>query len=87
MIDTRKFLEAVADFGARDGEKSSARIPRLAVVDPAYMSGKPKVTFEGSTNLSPNGFVCLADYAPAAGDRVLVLPVGNTYVILNKLAP
>jgi hypothetical protein len=58
-----------------------------AQVDPAYTgTGDPNVLINGSAALS-GPCQHLASYTPAAGDQVLVIPVGvsKTYVILGKL--
>lgn len=56
-----------------------------ARVDPSYASGDPMAFINGSTTLT-GPYQCLASYTPAAGDSVIVLPVGalTTYVILGK---
>ncbi len=81
MIDPKAFLDAVAGYAADDGQ-----LPiRLGVVDPAYSSGAPKVTLEGTTTLSVSGFAFVAGYVPMASDRVVLLPAGTTYLILGKV--
>lgn len=85
MIDPQAFLEAVSGYGQAKQASSATRTPRLGSVDPAYASGSPKVKFDGDTVLSLQGFARLASYTPAAGDRVLLLPVGNSYVVIGKV--
>lgn len=58
---------------------------RLATIDPAYASGRPRVTFDGETTLSTRLYPYLSSYAPAAGDRVLLLRSGRTWVVLGKV--
>lgn len=58
---------------------------RLGKVDPAYASGRPKIIFDGETTVSGKKYPCLASYTPAAGDRVLMLKVAGSYVILGKI--
>jgi hypothetical protein len=66
---------------------------RLAVVDPAYdpfatWPGPitfPKVTFEGEDVLDEVPYAVLNGYVPMAGDRVLMIPVGDTYAILGRI--
>lgn len=84
MIDARSFIETMAGVAREADEKSSSRIPRLATIDPGYTSGAPQVILDGSTNVSPGGLPVLAGYSPKAGDRVILLPVGNTYVVLGS---
>ena len=59
---------------------------RLAVIDPGYLGiGNPHVTFEGESLLSVNTYACLEGYQPLPGDRVVMIPVGTTWVILNSV--
>ncbi|RPE39735.1 hypothetical protein EDD90_2752 [Streptomyces sp. Ag109_O5-1] len=58
-----------------------------AVIDSGYSSGDPKAYVNGSTTLT-GPYQHLAAYTPAAGDSVVVLPVGGSsqsYIILGKL--
>lgn len=86
------FLDLVAGHAKRGRRRSSADKPnRLAVVDPAYVAASfpgtlPLVTFEGESTLSVKRYNVAGTYAPVAGHRVLMVPVGNTYVIVGKLA-
>lgn len=84
MIDAGAVLDSIAEYAHAKTATSAQRINRIAVIDPAYASGAPKVTFEGDSTMSASGFVCLPGYSPVAADRVLMLPVGNTYVIAGK---
>jgi len=66
---------------------------RLATIDPDYSpyenypsaSPLPKVTFDGETTLSGKRYPFTNGYLPYSGDRVLMIPVGNTYVIVGKV--
>lgn len=59
---------------------------RLAVVDPAYVSGLPRVTFDGDTTMSTKGYAYLAGYEPIAEDRVLMVAAGlNNWVIVDSV--
>ena len=71
--------------GAIDSGWPLAPLP--AVIDSAYTSGDPKVYINGSSTLS-GPYQHFASYTPAAGDAVLVLPVGvqQTYIVLGKLS-
>jgi hypothetical protein len=57
------------------------------VVDPGYVAGDPMVHVNGAAALT-GPYQHLASYTPAAGDSVLLAPVGalKTYVVLGKLA-
>lgn len=85
------FLDMVGGHTERSRTSSADRPNCLAVVDPAYVAGSfpgtlPRVTFEGEDTLSDKGYNVAGTYAPVAGHRVLLVPVGNTYVIVGKLA-
>lgn len=79
-MDPQEFLDTVTGYVA-PARGAAGRAPRLATVDAGYTSGRPRVTFDGDTGLSAQGFEYLRPYVPQAGHRVLMLPVGNTYVI------
>lgn len=90
------FLETIAGYAQHIavGEEPSANMPiRLAVIDPAYVASSypgtlPKVQFEGEDTVTDKRYVVVArDYMPGAGDRVVMLPVGHTYVILGCISP
>lgn len=88
------FLEATTDYVRGALESTGTRSAKLATVDenfpadPFYSFGamNPRVTFDGDTTLSQGGFAILPHaYTPTAGDRVVMLPVGNTYVIVGSV--
>ena len=89
--DPVSFLDAVAGYAAERNRPGSADRPiKLATVDPAYVASSypatlPKVTFDGESTLSGKRYPVLSGYLPRASDRVVMLPAGNTYVILGSL--
>lgn len=84
MIDAATFLAATSGHADSQGGKRPRR-NRTAKIDPAYASGAPKVTFDGESTLSVKTYARLGSYTPAANDRVLMVPVGTTYVIVGKI--
>src|SRR5689334_12648182 len=89
-----RFLEATTEYVQKSLEGAGTRAVKLATIDenyptdPYYAGGLhgPKVTFDGDTTLSANGFAYLPHaYVPTAGDRVIMQPVGNTYVIAGSI--
>lgn len=89
-------LESVAGYSQVIGKADvpSANAPiRLAVIDPAYVAYTypttlPKVTFEGEDTLSDKRYAVIdRNYYPGPSDRVLMLPVGHTYVIAGVVEP
>jgi hypothetical protein len=90
--DPIAFLDAVAGYTLEAGAGGSADRPiRLGTIDPAYVftsypATLPKVTFDGESTLSGKRYVVLTPgYLPRASDRVVLLPVGNTYVIIGSV--
>jgi len=82
-LEARDFLTAVAGFAAeaQANDDSIVRPVRLAVVDAGYAGvGTPRVRFEGETTTGLRTYVWLGN-KPVAGDRVVMQPVGNSYVI------
>ena len=90
--DPIAFLDAVAGYAREENRGGSADRPiRLATIDPAYDASTypatlPKVTFDGESTLSGKRYTVLTPgYLPRASDRVILLPVGNTYVIIGSV--
>lgn len=83
------------DFVAAVSGAARADLPpglKLATIDPAYDAFAtyptvplPKVTFDGETTLSTKRYPAMADYWPAAGDRVLMAPVGRSWLIVGPI--
>lgn len=88
------FLESVGGYSqhiAKGSLGSAAQPILLAVIDPAYVATSypttlPKVTFEGEETLSDKRYPVVGHYTPVASDRVVMLPVGATFVILGSLS-
>lgn len=86
-VTTSGLLGDIAAFVAATAEPSSADKPvRLATVDPAYASGWPKVTFDGESTLSGKTYPHIDSYSPAKNDRVVLVPVGTTYLIIGAVS-
>ncbi|WP_345242509.1 hypothetical protein [Pontibacillus salipaludis] len=65
MINPQQFVEM---FGNGPREE----LVKLAKVDPAYTSGRPRLIFDGETVLS-KPYPYNSTYTPAPNDRVMVL--------------
>lgn len=73
--------------------RASTPVPpgnRHATIDPAYdprtfPATLPRVTFDGESTLTERRYVALTPYRPVPGDRVLLVPAGNTYVISGAI--
>lgn len=83
--DPLSFLDAVSGYTRAQSQSSADRPVRLAVVDPAYAGhpALPKVTFEGETVMGARTYAY--SYPVAAGDRVAMLPIGTTYIIIGRV--
>lgn len=82
MIDPRTFLATVSR--STQERAPAPRAARLATVDPAYTSGDPKVTFDGDDSMSPDGFAVATGYVPVPGERVLMVPVGQGWMVVGN---
>lgn len=91
-MDALSFLQDVAGFAQAQARPTSAskRI-KLATIDPEYdpadwaVGTPPRVRFDGETTLSGKLYPVLDGYWPRPGDRVVMLPVGTTYLIVGSL--
>jgi len=90
------FLQTISGFAQAVAwaDNPSANTPiRLAVIDPSYVASSypgtlPRVKFEGEDSVTDKRYIVVArDYIPSPGDRVVMLPVGHTYVILGCISP
>jgi len=84
----RALLASVAGFAAPvvgpTSDAGSSNLPvRLATVDTAYTTGLPKVLFDGETVMGARTYASLAPCY--AGQRVALLPVGHSYIILGGI--
>jgi hypothetical protein len=80
-IDAPAVLDALSGYeGAALGEGA-----RLATVDPNYNgTGNPRVIFDGETTVSAKTYEFIGN-VPGPGERVVVQPMGDTYVITGTL--
>jgi len=78
MIDAAELLQITGSSPQQNGY-------RLGKVDPAYSSGRPKIIFDGETTASGKQYPYLSSYTPAANDRVLLVAVAGSYIILGKI--
>ncbi len=98
-MDSLDFLSTIAGYvrnAPSSGSSSADRPIRLAVIDPAYApfsspypNGIPgaKVTFEGETTLSGKLYPVASGFIPAPGNRVFMVPIGGTYLIVGNANP
>jgi hypothetical protein len=87
------FLTSIADFVKDEVRKNSiGSTPRIAEIDPeydprSYPNTLPRVTFDGESTMSEKKYTVASVYHPYPGDRVVMLPVNGSYVIMNCLSP
>lgn len=55
----------------------------LGTIDAGYGSGRPMVDLPGGAVIGPCPYV--ASYTPHAGDSVLLVPVGQQYIVVGKV--
>ena len=63
---------------------------KLATIDPDYdpddfPGTSPRVTFDGESVISEKLYSVLGGYQPHPGDRVLMAPIGHTYVVAGTV--
>lgn len=87
------FLQDVMGFNQAQHPKSSAdKGIKLAVIDSAYVSSSfatgtlPRVTFEGESTLSTKFYPVLGSYWPQPSDRVALVPIGTTWLIIGAVS-
>lgn len=85
-MDSTEFLRQMSAQAQHD-----IKVPKtkLGFIDydfdtTTYPQILPKVVIDGE-GLSNKGFVCLNTYAPVPGDRVIMLPHSDSYVILGSI--
>ena len=81
MINTQEFKNIIKEIIREELSNQ----PGYKIGTIASTNGKPTVTFAGEDQPSQKGYSYLASYTPAVGDRVLLVKIGGTYVILDKL--
>jgi hypothetical protein len=90
-MDALSFLQSVSGFVQSERTSAADRPPRLATVDPAYNPTTfpgtlPRVTFDGEAVMSQKRYAVLGPtYVPSPSERVLLLAVGGTYVIVGPI--
>lgn len=88
MIQALDMLQSITGFVRAQSGGSADKPFLIGTIDPAYVQSGypgtlPKVTFDGESTLSGKQYAVMSGYWPAAGDRVVLAPVGTTYMILG----
>lgn len=58
---------------------------RLGTIPADYVSGRPRVQFDGESEASIRTFPYAASYTPTANHRVLVAMVGHSGVVICRV--
>ena len=58
---------------------------KLATVTALFANNFPQIKFDGESSASLKKYPYLASYTPAIGDRVLVVAISGTYIIIGKI--
>lgn len=82
-VDPFDFLDLTGAFPSVSQARPTYK---LATIDPNYVSGDPRVTFDGESTLSLKRYTVLGSYDPLPGERVLMAAVGQAnYVIIGSV--
>ena len=76
MINTEEFLNIL--------KTDDKKVFKLGKIDPGHVSGDPKILFDGETTVSVKKYKTI-NYSPIAGDRVLLVRLAGTYLVLGKV--
>lgn len=80
-MDTREFLKIVQMLIDKKIKLSFT----LGKIDPAYISGNPKILFDGDAVVSDKRYPHLSSYNPTRNERVLLANVGGSHVVLGAI--
>ena len=93
LNNVRDLMRAIGDVSdTRSQEVSEATKPcKIANIDPNYVGPPnttlPSVIFEGESDLSQKTYQIInPSYSPQPNDRVIMMPVGSTYVIVGPIS-
>lgn len=87
--DARSLLDSILGY-AKDEHAPTPpedRPAKIGTVDPAFdpaLAAAARVTFDGEATLTARAYPWL-DEPPAAGSRVVLIPVGKSYVIAGPI--
>ncbi len=80
MSDAYDALEAMAAFAPQP-----SRTCKLATVTAGPTADKVNVRFDGDEGASGGAFVVASGVTVTTSDRVVMLPVRNSYIVIAKL--
>ena len=68
------------------GSTAQQASPRMATVT-RVVNSRPYIRFDGEANESPTRYPISTGLTFSAGNRVLLLPAGGTYIIIARITP
>lgn len=81
-MDAEQFLAIIRN----DVQKLIPDSPFVLGTIPAdYVSGRPRIQFDGESSASTKTYPYLSSYTPAANDRVLLGQAGHGWVVLGEV--
>lgn len=57
----------------------------LGTISSSHSSGRPKILFDGENTDSVKTYPYLSSYTPVANDRVLLVNIAGTHVVIGKI--
>jgi hypothetical protein len=89
MLDLTPFKNSIRELIKEEIKKESAKGPtsylRLGTIPADYVSGRPRIIFDGEDAATSRTYPYLPSYVPRAGDRVVLAKVGHSWVILGRV--
>src|SRR3546814_19085345 len=86
------FLRAITKFGEATAKPSSANKPiKMGRVDYDYIATdflggvNPRILFDGEATVSQKRYQVMSGYYPKPGDRVCLIPVGTSYLVIGTV--
>ena len=81
-MNADQFLQLIRETVRQELPSLSGRI---GTIPGTYSSGRPTVLFDGEATASTKTYPYLSSYAPVAGNRVALLPFGNTWLVIGRI--
>lgn len=81
-------LQALSEAAERYSDTRPTRLATVMTANAATTTSGVTVAvrFDGETATAGKAYLCLATYTPTAGDRVILLRVGASYVAIGSVS-
>lgn len=63
------------------GNKPNEQIIKFGSIDSSYITGRPRILFDGESVVSGKQYLYLSSYSPSPGDRVIIV----SGVVIGKI--